>query len=310
MLSAMASKLVKPLLIYTNILKFFIMILKKIASIRTYAIIAFVLFKLDAQSQDIVVASQSHYKLFMKSTTYLVQYDNPFSSFNAAMEDAMKKYWYITPWELISSAEFEKKRSEKSSSFLFLSEAMAEKREDLRFNILNVVMGSSSGNLNTMPDLGSVPLSYAFGDDEFVEEEYVYKLGAILRFVQFYIESNVKAADTDVKSIVKENGKFIRSKEIWFIQEDLDNEVNTVQKIAGVYDGKVKIVTEQEVAQAIASKNPDVLILHKVGPGDGNTGKCLKFIVSVATGIPYYYSITEISSNKPDAFLAADFKKL
>jgi len=283
---------------------------KKIISFRAYAFIIVLLCALSAQSQDIMVASQAQYKQFMKSKTYLVKYDNPFSGFNTAMEDAMKKYWNITPWEVISSAEFEKKRTDKSASFLFLSEAMAEKREELRFDILNVVMGSSSGNLNNMPDLGSVPLSYAFDDDEFAEDDYIYKLGAILRFVQFYIESNVKAADTDVKSIVKEHGKSIRTKEIWFIKEDLDNEVNTVQRIAAFYDGKVKIVTEQEIVEAIASKNPNVLILHKVGPGKGNSGKCLKFIISVATGIPYYYNMTEITSKKPDAFLSADFKKL
>ncbi len=277
-------------------------------SISTYLVV-FLLMITRVSSQEIVVASQSHYKQFIKSKTYLVQYDNPFSGFNAAMEDAMKKYWYITHWEIISSSEFEKKRSDKSASFLFLSEAMAEKREDLRFNILNVVMGSSSGSLNSMPDLGSVPLSYAFEDDEFSEDEYFYKLGVILRFIQFYIDANVKSADTDVKSIVKEHKNSVLTKEIWFVAEDLDTEVKTVKKIAAFYEGKVKIVTQQEINQAIASKT-DVLILHKVGPGEGRSGKCLKFIVSAATGIPYYYSITEISSKKPDAFLAEDFKNL
>jgi hypothetical protein len=261
-------------------------------------------------AQDIVVATHSQYKQFKASTTYVVKYDNPFSAFNTAMATAMKKYWYFTNFEVITTVEFEKKQADRNASFLFLSEAMAEKREDLKFNILNIVMGSKSASLNNMPDLGSVPLSYAFDEDEFAEEGYLYKLGVVLKFIQYYAEANIKKADTDIKSLVKTNSKEIINKEVWFIKEDLDTDVNTIEKIARVYSGKVKIVTETEIEQAVESGNKQVLILHKVGPGKGKTGKCLKFIIGAADGAPYYYNITEVTAKNPDAFSADDFKKL
>ncbi len=263
-----------------------------------------------AFSQEIAIATHAQYKNFVNSTTYVVKNDNPFGSYNAAIEQAMKKHWYLTKYVIITSSEFEKKRTDRDASFLFLSEAIAEKREDLRFNILNVVMGSKSSNMNNMPDLGSVPLSYSFEDEEFEDEGYLYRIGAILRFIQYYIDVNSKRPDTDIKTLVKENSKDIKSKEIWFVKDDLDNDVNTEAKIANFYSGQVRIVTESEIEAAIDARNPDVLILHKLGPGEGNSGKCLKFIISAADGIPYYYNITEISSKNPDAFLSSDFKKL
>ena len=93
------------------------------------------------------------------------------------------------------------------------------------------------------------------------------------------------------------------------MKEDLDSEVNSVQKISKYYGGRVKIVTVSDIENAVNSKNPDVLILHKVGPGN-KQGKCMKFIISVSDGKPYYYNITDVTSKNPDAFLSDDFKKI
>lgn len=272
--------------------------------------ILFAFMVLSLQSQDIVLATAAQYKQFMKSTTYLVKYDNPFSSFNSTMEIAMQKYWTITPYKIITSAEFEKKCTDNTASFIFFSEAVTTNNEALRFNILNIVMGSKSANINNMPDLGSVPLSYAIEEDEFAEEDYLYKIGVVLKFIQYYIQINVTKPDTDVKALVKMNQKCILDNEIWFLASELDIEVNSPEKIAKYYSGKVKIVSQQEIETAISNGKSGVLILHKVGPGESNSGKCLKFIVSASDGSPYFYSISDVSSRKPDAFTADDFKSL
>ncbi len=282
----------------------------KEVSWKTYAL--FFLFHIysASQAQNITLATHEQYKDFLKSTTYVVNYENPFSDFDFALKTAMEKNWYLTQWEIIGSEEFESKQTDTKASFLFLSEMMAAKRKDLVFNILNVVMGSRSKNLNNMPDLGSVPLSYVSEDEEFEEDAYLYKLDVILRFIQYYIEINSQNPDTDVQKLVKNNSEQIRTKEIWFLEDELDHNVNTHEKIEKYYSGAVRIVNLKEIEKAIADKNEHVLILHKVGPGDDRGGKCLKFLISVANGAPYYYNISDVSSGKSDAFLAEDFKKL
>lgn len=279
-------------------------------SFKTYIIVAFLLFPFNNIAQSIPQATQQQYQQFLKSKTYVVKYENPFSDFDSALKNAMEKNWYLTQWEIISSEDFEIKQKDTQASFLFLSEIMAAKRQDLIFNILNVVLGSKSGNLNSMPDLGSVPLSYASEDEEFEEDRYLYKLGVILRFIQYYAEMNIQKPGSDINALVKDNSRNIRNMEIWFLKDELDQNVNTPEKIKKFYDGEIRIVSVSEIEKAIEEKNKQVLILHKVGPGEGKGGKCLKFIISAENGAPYYFNMTDVSSKKPDAFLAEDFQKL
>jgi len=260
-------------------------------------------------AQHIAQASQTHYKQFLNSVTYVVEDENPFSNFNDVLEKAMQNSWHLTRWQSISTEEFEKLRNDVNSSFIFLSEASSA-RGGFTLNILNIVMGAKSADLNKMPDLGSVPLSYVSEEDEFDEDNYAYKLEIFLRFMQSYIQANANSAGNNFQSLVKKNSVSISSKEIWFLAEELSQEVNSISKISAHYSGKVKIVKLPEIEKAIKDKNPDVLILHKIGPEEGKTGKCLKFILSVEDGMPYYFNMTDVNAKKPDAFLPEDFKKL
>jgi hypothetical protein len=262
-------------------------------------------------SQGITLATQAQYKHFMQTTTYVVRYDDPFSDFSEAIEQSMKRNWKLTEWKMISENEFEQRRQDMNASFLFLSEIMAQGRKDLVFNILNVVLGAKTSDLNKMPDIGSVPLSYVSDEEDYDDEEYISRLDVIMRFIQYYIEMNIRQPGSDIKAIVKENSTQIRNKEIWLLKDDLAEEVNSESKISDIYAGKVRIVSQQEIDQAISVKKKDVLILHKVAPGpQQKTGTCLKFILSVEDGAPFYYNMTDISTKKPALFLPEDFKKL
>jgi len=265
---------------------------------------------IQSDAQGIKAASQDRYKQFASSVTYVVSYDNPFSDFNSYIKKAMEKNWTMTPFEMISWEDFETKKSDSKASFIFISEAMAGNNKNLVFNILNFVMGDKSSGLDKMPDLGSVPLSYVSEDEDFEEDKYLYKLDVFLRFMQYYAKTNIDKPNTDVTALVASNQSMIQSKEIWMLADELNEDVNTVGKIAGYYTGKVRIVTVEEITNAIADKNQDVLILHIVSPVESNSGKCMKFIISVAEGAPYYYSITDVSAKKPGLFLSEDFKKL
>jgi hypothetical protein len=307
MLSATASESVKRLLIFIK--KIIPMNFLSNRFLKAAVLILLYMHGTLLTAQQISQASQTHYKQFMSSVTYVVEDENPFSNFNAVLEKAMQNSWHLTTWQSISTDEFEKLRTDVSSSFIFLSEASSA-RGGFTLNILNIVMGAKSADLNKMPDLGSVPLSYVSEEDTFDEDHYAYKLEVFLRFMQSYIQANANSAGNDFQNLVKENAVSISSKEIWFLEEELSDDVNTVSKISQLYTGNVKIVSLSEIEKAIEDKNPDVLILHKIGPEEGKSGKCLKFILSVENGMPYYFNMTDVNPKKPDAFLSEDFKKL
>lgn len=277
---------------------------------KSLMVISLMLQSLFFFAQDIPVASPEQFQRFKNSTTYMVKYDDPFSSFNTYMAEDLAKVWTITPFKIITGEEFEEKGKDKDASFIFLSEAMRlDGGMSFTLNLLNIVLGTKSGDMDNMPDLGSAPLSYVWEDDD-NEDQYLYKLAGILRFFQYYITYNISNPGSDVKAVVKANKSKLEGKELWLIQSDMADEVNTLEKIKKYYDGTVKFVTVEEIRAAVHAGNSNVVFLHKVGPGTHTGHYCMKFLVCAADGCPVYYEMTPVSDNKPDAFLESDFKAI
>jgi hypothetical protein len=261
-------------------------------------------FQLSAQ---IKFANASEIKSFLKSKTYVVLDEDPFSSFNETIKALMPKFWTITSYEFITVEQFETKKTSSANSFIMLSEA--EETEDgvkCTYNFLNLILGGSS-DLNKMPDLGSVPLSYV----EVEEDTWIYKLGGILQFMQSHVKYASDHPSITPKLINKDSGTDIKTKELWLLKEELPADFNTIEKIKAVYPYTVKLVTKEEITKAIADKNPNVVYLHKVGPaGTLVGGKCWKFLVTAKDGEVLYYDGHTVTTTNPDAFLEKDFKAI
>src|SRR5512133_3120744 len=71
--------------------------------------------------------SADEIKQFMASRTCVVLEDDPFSSFNSFVKDAVKSIWTITPYEFISIVEFNKRRTNTAYSFIVLTQTNFEK---------------------------------------------------------------------------------------------------------------------------------------------------------------------------------------
>jgi len=211
-----------------------------------FLLIAFLVKFVDAQ--DIQLAEAGDYKRFASSTTYVVKIPDPFSIYNGVIEEILAKMWTITDYEIIEWTEFEQKKSDSKSSFIFLSEAQrVENNKVLRYNILNLVMGSKYNDINKMPDLGSVPLSYA--DDEFSEEEqsYVYKLAGVLQFMQYYVNYQIANPGTKLQDVVNKEREELHKKELWLVEDDLESSINSLSKIKKYYKHAVKIVSREDI---------------------------------------------------------------
>ncbi len=261
---------------------------------------------------------------FLKSKTYVVLEDDPFSAFNAFVEENMQKAWTITPFEIINMETFESKCGDPNASFLLVAEArFSETKSSLfrsstdvfdnsdtyNYEILNLVMGDKSKNINAMADLATVPVAYSAIEDD---ESYDYKFGVLIYFMQYYVNYCNANPGKDIRQIEKDNAGKVKNYELWLRKEELPSDLNTLEKIKAVYPYPVKLVTREEIQAAIAAKKPNVAILHKVGPEGSVQGdmKCWKFIVSIADGNPLYFDSHMIDSKKPDALLEEDFKKL
>lgn len=267
---------------------------------------------LSLSSQEVKLATPEQFKKFLTTTTYVVKTDNPFSDFNNVIEESMSKVWTLTKYKIISTKEFENLKTNPANSFIFLSEAVfTQNKETISLDILNITLGTKSGNLNLMPDLGSAPLAYlpVDAESEEIEEQYLYFIPGILRFFQYNIKyqaNQSKVVDLDKLA----NKNLLANKTLYICSDNLAMEVNSIEKIAKIYSGKVKIANKEDIYNTLLNGDSKAAVALAIKTNDKIGLNCFKFIIDTNTGALIYYAIQEVKSKDQDGFTASDFKKL
>jgi hypothetical protein len=255
--------------------------------------------------------SSDEIKQFTASKTCVVLENDPFSSYNAYIKQAMKEFWSITPYEFIEVSDFSVRRLDPAWSFIVLTETNFEKdKANTLFNFINLLQGKDVDKLGEMPEICAIPLSFA-GENDL---EYSYKLGAILSFMQQHarmISEDPSLTGRRYLRYYNKNVPEVVNKTILVQEEDLSPAINTIEKIRTVYQYSIEIVTEEDIIKAIQEKTPNTLILHKVGPiGDRNSGFCFKMLIGTDDADMYYYNQHSINKRNPNGLLPADLKRL
>ncbi len=250
-------------------------------------------------------------KAFTSSKTYIVLEDVMFSDFNNNIKDAAQRHWKITPFEIISLSQFETLCKTPQASFLMV--VIGEYTgigKNPPFNVLTLMMGHKSGDVNKMPEILSIPLSYY--SEEGDEDAIGYKLGGILEGIQYAVKNILtqKINITTIKDIFNNYSSEVKTKELWLTKNDLSTLANTMDKIKGVYPYRVVITSEESIQQAIDEKKSNVVFLHLVGNSEVRNVICLKFIIGCSDGKLYYGDYHQISTKEPNGFLPKDFKAL
>ncbi len=255
--------------------------------------------------------SKDEIKQFTASKTCVVMEDDPFSTYNAFITEAVKAYWKITPYEIISIADFNVKRLNPAYSFIVLTQTNFEKdKTNGLFNFVNLLQGKNVNKLGENPEICAIPLSFA-GEDDL---DYSYKLGAILAFMQKHAQMISEDPSLTGRKYLKYYNKYIpevQNKTILVKQEDLAPEISSIDKVKSIYNNKIEIVTEEDIVKAIDNKSANTVILHKVGPvGERNSGYCFKMLIGTDDANMYYYNQHLIDKSNPNGFLPADLKRL
>lgn len=250
-------------------------------------------------------------KQFTVSKTCVVMEEDVFSVYNSTIKDAVKAFWKITPYEFIDVKEFNLRRKDPAYSFIVLTQTNFEKdKSNSLFNFVNLLQGKDVIKLGELPEICAVPLSFA-GEEDL---DYSYKLGAILAFMQKHASMISEDPSLTGRKYLKYYNKYIpdvAGKTILVRQEDLSPGIAAIEKIKAIYNGKIEIVSEDDIIRAIENKSPNTLILHKVGPvGDRNSGYCFKMLIGTDDANMYYYNQHMIDKANPNGLLPADLKRL
>jgi phosphopantetheinyl transferase (holo-ACP synthase) len=250
-------------------------------------------------------------KAFLKSTTYVVLEDNPMSGYNFKIKEAIEKSWTITPFKFISSKEFETLRQDIDKSFLVLVQMKFEKDKiPAVYNFMSLSMGAAVKKITDMPDVCSLPLSYF----SVPEDEYIYKIESLLRFMQNHIkliDQNPTLIKNNIFEYYNKNTKEIKGKELWVVENDIEKNTRALAQIRKNYSYTVKVVKTDAIEKAIAEKNPNVVYLHKVGPsGTRLQARCYKIVIGAGDDQIYYFDYHTITKSEGDGLLESDFKKM
>lgn len=257
------------------------------------------------------VPSREDVGAFFTTKTLVVLHNNPLMEYNDIIKKIMQQEWNITEFDFISEKEFDAKRMDAQYSFIYMSHVTFEAdKTDASYRFLHLSLGGDYYRLNEMPDLASVPLAYL----DVEEDRYAYKLGILVRFLQNHVKlisEHPEIISANVFKHYNDNIKDIKEKTLYLLGEELERSVDTEAEIKKVYPYKVKLVTMDDIEQAIAERNSDVVFLHKVGPeGTKKDARSYKIIIGAADANFYYFDYHKISDKNPDGFLETDFRKL
>lgn len=272
-----------------------------------YALFLFNLFSFAQKS----VATQEQIAAFLKTKTLVVMDPSPLSDYNIEIQGTIKKHWDITEYEFIAHNEFDEKRNDPKYSFLIMNRVFYSKdKTQAQYNFLHLLLGGDYLLMKDMPELATIPVSYLEVD----ESVYSYKLGILVRFIQNHVKLTQGDPSLNKNNIIRHYNKNmvgVRDKTLYIIQDELTKKVSTLKKIQKIYPFPVKIVSKEDVEEAINQYDENVVLLHKVGPQSYNRkARCWKVLIGASDAKLYYFDWHMVSDKNPDGFLERDFKKL
>jgi hypothetical protein len=247
----------------------------------------------------------------MNTKTLVVLEDNMFSSFNSHIKTVVNEFWDITEFEFISAKEFNEKRRDEQYSYLVPIQTSFQKdKSNTQWVFLNLLLGAKTDAIAGMPEFCSIPL-YVISEEE---EEYGYYLPLIIQFIQKRVAQIIENPDMgslENLTYYNKNIPTLENKTIFVQENDLSPEINTIEKIAEYYPGKIKIVASDEMGEIIKAKSGNIVVLHSVGPGTAeDVGRCYKMLFGADDSRMYFYNYHTISPKRPDGLLSRDLKRL
>jgi hypothetical protein len=289
----------------------FIYLLNNNLALRTLLLFFALLFPVSLSTGQAPFPDKEEINQFEKSKTCVVLEDDKFSSYNLYIKTAVEANWKITPYEFVTVTDFNVMRLNPAYSFIVLTQTNFDKdKSHGLYNFINLLQGKDVNKLAEMPEICAVPLSFA-GVSDF---EYSYKLGPILSFMQKHAQMISEDPSMTLRKYLKyynKNIPDIRNKTILVEQEDLSPEIASYEKIKAFYKGNIKIVSNDDIVDAIENKTPNTVIVHKVGPrGERRTGYCFVMLIGITDSELYYYNLHLVDKANPNSLLPEDLKRL
>lgn len=232
------------------------------------------------------------------------------NEFNKQLKFGMKTFWKATKFEFIKAEEFEQKRMDPASSFIFLYNMKTKYKEEKTFiNYLVFALGGKAKRVDKMPWVAAVPLGYGNVGPEY----FTYKISGMLQYLQYladYVANNPNQTKESIEKYFNKRNKEVKDYKLYVLADDLTKSVYTNEQIEKLYHGEVVIVDQKQIEEAIKKQDPNVAYVHKAGPERTKTELAfnVKMILTAKGGECIYIKEDEIWKKEPEGMLDKDFK--
>jgi hypothetical protein len=254
------------------------------------------------------MASKQQMGMFINSKTCIVLEGS--LTYDAYIRDAIGKYWTSTEFEFIDKQEFEKRRYDTKYSFLVIMKGTFENDPGgISYNYLCLVMGYPVNDVTKMPEICSIPVSYA--DDSNVD--YGYAIPSIVKFMQKHAKNlmNKKRSRISFQGLKFYNcSALFKDKAMLFNKDLMSPDANTEQKIKNTYPYYFKLLTTSEIEKELSANPSNTLFNFHVGPTQSSgAGRCFEMIFD-GSGNLYYYHCRKVTNDNKDGFNRKDLKHI
>lgn len=279
------------------------------SKIKKVNMIFFIILLVSIVEAQIVSPKLENINKLKKTTTFIVLEDNPFLQFDAYIKQLSEKNWDITPYKFININEFEKICTNPNYSFLLIVDGeytLGTKR--LNVDLLTLVLGDKSGNINKMTEIISVPLSTLDEDGEY-EVDYGYKIIGIVNAINHLLKNiteEIKSIN-DFSQYLSENKEKVKKYTLLIDKQSVANDINTEQTLKKYYSHDIRLSEQTTINEAINVQKSNHAFVHTIGKL-GNYS--IQFIIDCQTGEILYNSYRLANNSNQLGLTKEDLKAI
>jgi hypothetical protein len=263
-------------------------------------------YKSPAQGNTPTLDQINHFR----ETTTLVVLDGRDVAFDAMLSESCRKYWTITPYEIINVERYEKMKTNSAFSFLVLTQTVFDKdKVETQYGFLNLILAHPTGDINQMPVIAYIP----FSGDQTTINQHIYKTGLLIKAIQFQANQIIQNPNSVKKRLSWYNRNIpnLKGKTLLIATNDLQSTANDSSILRKSFKNNLKLLSVDKIEKLVISGSESFVTLHIVAPPEGSiNGRCFKMLIDVKDGSIYYYSENRISSRNPGKFLRKDIRKI
>lgn len=258
------------------------------------------------ESQKVESRIEYHAEIPTRMTKVVVAGDNSMS--DLLFQNAVKKGWYISPYEFCSYEEFEKIKCDTNYYFLLRLDKSSRKNEDSYMEFITFLKGNQNvtDGVGEMTELISLPVH---PKEDRSGRAFAY-LPAYMNIIQSFLQ---KVAMGEANPLFRKDPVPLpidTAKELLLTEEDFTFGI-TREYLDELFHGKARLVSQDEIDDALSGTFPDTIVSLIVGPEEYVKGAyCYKMLISTDTYELYFYRKHSLSKNRPSGFLKRDIRKV